>query len=91
MARRKKAKLEMNEKTQSILSSVEETLKARGVSEINLGELIDLVFQKCEKSDIDSFVSNKTPIEYKMKALMQDKVAMLELSKLAEQHNFGIK
>ncbi|MCC6817511.1 MAG: hypothetical protein IT245_01290 [Bacteroidia bacterium] len=80
----------MGEKTKQLMTEVHAVLKERGAEDVNLWLLIDAIIENRNPKIVDKFLTEMTPLEYKLKQIMNDQKAMNELNKITNQHNFGL-
>ncbi len=90
MARKKKSQFVLGETTKKFLEDIKIILDERGATGVDLGALIDIIVSKRNAKDVDLFVSQNTPFDYKLKKLMENDKAMSVINKLVDQHHFGL-
>ena len=88
--RKPKAMLILGEKTKNLIAEIATTLSDRGIKDFGGGELIEFLVENVSKPQLNSFVSEMTPLEYKLKVLLQNESAKKDFDKLAKKHDFGL-
>ena len=88
--RKPKSTLVLGEKTTNLIKEIGETLSERGISDFNGGELLEFLVLNATKTQLNAFVSEITPLEYKLKVLLQNESAKRDFDKLAKKHDFGM-
>jgi hypothetical protein len=89
MKRKKKTQFDFGPSTLALVESTQALLNERGVFDFNVGTLIEFLVLSASPATIDQFVSEQTPMEYKIKMLLKNESAAKELLKLANKHDFG--
>lgn len=88
----RKPRLNLSTVVLNNLQEISEVLKDRGAKKVDLGELIErLFFQDSATNVINEFVTDKTPTEYKLNALMNDPAAKEKLLGVIADRDFGVK
>lgn len=88
--RKPKPTFVLGEKAQNLISEVGKTLSERGYANFGGGDLIDFIVDQAPKNLINRFVTENTPLEYKLKVLLQNESIKKDIDKLAKKHNFGL-
>ena len=79
-------RIEISEMFNAELKSLKSKLKDRDVKDFSSEEFVDYLFNQADISVIQDFIEHKTPITYKLKALMNDETAKKDLEKFIQSY-----
>lgn len=91
MARHKSFKPEFNEKSVEFITRIHEELISRGSKKHNISDLIHSLLISAKASIIDDFVSENTPVEYKLKMLLASPKENSKVLEILNRKTFGLQ
>lgn len=90
MARTKKFRPELDQRSIEFLTKIHEELVARGSTKHNISDLIFLLLSSAKPSLINDFVSEHTPVEFKLKLLLENPKENSKVLEMINRKTFGI-